>query len=84
MGVVCFRDMLYLRRWHIAVIVYLFIVLLLLAFRPALLFKADKTAKIWAGRIDPNHSVFSPAFVFPLLGMLSFFLTAVAELAFGI
>lgn len=76
--------MLYLRRWHIAILVYLFIVLLLLAFRPALLFQADNTSKIWAGRIDPSHSVFAPAFVFPLLGFLSFFFTAVAEMAFGI
>ncbi len=84
MGVVCFIEMLYLRRWHIALLVYLFIVLLLLAFRPALLFKPDSTSKTWAGRIDEHKSVFAPAFVFPLLGFLSFFFTAVAEMMVGI
>lgn len=62
-------------RWYIAVLIYLIAVCLLLALRPAMLFKADKDYKRWSVHRTPDNSIFSIMIVFPVLAILSYYLS---------
>jgi hypothetical protein len=63
-------------RWYIAILFYLILVCILLALRPAMLFQPDKTYRRWGMKRSADHSLFSIAFLFPLLAVLSYYLAA--------
>lgn len=63
-------------RWYIAILLYLIIVCLLLALRPAMMFKPDKDYRRWSMRRDADHSIFSVAIIFPLLAIVCYYISA--------
>lgn len=68
-------------RWQVAILVYLVFVFCLLAFRPSLLFDPARRAKALGAENSATVSLFAPAFAFPLLAFLSYYLAALTELA---
>ncbi len=62
-------------RWYIAVLLYLILISLLLAFRPKMLFLENKDYRRWGMNRD-EQSIFSVMFLFPLVAFLSYYLTA--------
>jgi hypothetical protein len=69
-----------LKRWHISLLLYVFVVSILVAIRPALMFKADGSPKKWGGVIDEETSIFAPAFMIPLLAVLCYFVASMVEM----
>lgn len=63
-------------RWYIAILLYLILVCLLLAFRPNMLFQPDKDYKRWSVHRSETTSIFSIMFAFPVLAILSYYLSA--------
>lgn len=68
--------MLYLPRWAVAITIYIIIILALLALRPALLFDADGNPKPFGTGLKEGASIFAPAFSFPLIAFLAFFVSS--------
>lgn len=66
----------------VAIILYSFVVLLLLAFKPSLMFDAQGKAKqLGVGMSDSDMSIFAPTFAFPLIAVLSYLLSSVTVFA---
>lgn len=63
-------------RWYIAILLYLIIVCLLLALRPAMLFKEDKDYKRWSVHRSSDNSIFSIMFLFPVIAIVCYYLAA--------
>jgi hypothetical protein len=71
-----------LSRWQIAVFLYLVMVAVILAIRPALMFDMEQNPKAWGLDMERGVSVFSPMFVFPILALICYYIAALIELAF--
>jgi hypothetical protein len=69
-----------LRRWQLAFIIFAVVTFVLVVTKPSLMFRADGTPKHWGSVIDDTTSVFAPAFVFPALAFISYFVATVVEL----
>jgi len=63
-------------RWYIAILLYLIVVCLILALRPTMLFKEDKDYKRWSVHRSSENSIFSIMFLFPMIAILSYYLSA--------
>jgi hypothetical protein len=63
-------------RWYIAVLIYLIVVSLLLAFRPKMLFLENKDYRTWGMNPDADQSIFSVMFLFPIIAFVSYYLAA--------
>lgn len=74
---------LHLKRWHFALFIYAISILIIIAVRPAIMFKQDLEMKQWGVAITDTTSIFSPAFIFPALGVVSYFLAAIFEMIFA-
>lgn len=68
--------MIYISRIFVAVVLYMFVVLMALAFKPALMFDAAGRAKQFGVGMDQGYSVFAPAFLFPLSAFLCYVVSA--------
>ena len=74
--------MIYIPRMMVAIILYTFVVLLLMAFKPSLMFDSLGKAKhLGVGMTDSDMSVFAPAFAFPLLAIMSYLISSVTVFA---
>lgn len=66
----------------VAIILYTFIVLLIMALKPSLMFDAQGKAKhLGVGMSDSDMSVFAPAFAFPLIAVMSYLLASITVFA---
>lgn len=65
--------MITVRRWFLAIVIYLFFVLAILAFRPALMFDLNGNLKPCGLGLKEGNSMFSPCVAFPLLAVCSYF-----------
>lgn len=74
--------MIYIPRMIVAIILYTFVVLLLMAFKPSLMFDASGRAKhLGVGMTDSDMSIFAPAFAFPLIAVMSYLLSSITVFA---
>lgn len=74
--------MIYIPRMMVAIILYTFIVLLLMAFKPSLMFDiAGRAKQLGVGMADTDMSVFAPAFAFPLIAVMSYLVTSISVFA---
>lgn len=71
-----------INRWQIALILYLVIIALLLITKPAMMFTPEDRPKQWGADTSDETSIFSPMFVFPLLGILSYYIGVWIELIY--
>lgn len=72
-----------LRRWHIALFMYLVLVMVILMIRPALMFDMEKNAKSWGLDMERGVSMFSPMFIFPFLAIFCYYIASLIELTYG-
>lgn len=73
--------MILLARWQAAILLYLCVAIVLIAVRPPLLFDPEYRAKAFGAQNTALTSVFAPAFVFPLLAFVIYYILACIELA---
>ena len=69
-----------LHRWHIALLLYISMVVTVLAFKPPLMFTATGAPKKFGSKINETTSIFAPAFVFPFLALVCYFCASVIEM----
>lgn len=69
-----------LHRWHIALLLYIALIITIVAIKPPLMFTREGAPKKFGSQINETTSVFAPAFVFPLLGLLCYFCATVIEM----
>lgn len=65
--------MIQVRRWFVAIALYLFLVLAALAFRPALMFDQSGRPKPCGLGLKDGNSMFAPCIAFPLMAIISYF-----------
>lgn len=65
-------GMVQIYRWTVAVVLYLLMVLLLLATRPALMFDARGHPKPFGVGLTEGYSFLAPSASFPILAVVSF------------
>lgn len=70
--------MIYVSRIFVAMIIYTFIVLLLLAIKPSLMFDLSGNPKPFGVGMKDGYSVFAPSVVFPFLAVLSYLIASVS------
>ena len=75
--------MFYVSRWLFAIVLYLILVLLILATKPAIMFDAQGAPKPFGVGIAEGWSVLALPVVLPALAILSYFLAAFLDLAMG-
>jgi hypothetical protein len=63
------------RRWYLAILIYLILVCLILALRPNMLFD-ERQYKKWGVKTSKEYSIFSIAILFPVLAFVSFYLAS--------
>ncbi len=68
--------MIRLSKWVVALTIYLFIILGLLAFRPALMFDAEGNPKRAGLGLSDGYSFFAPAIAFPIIAVVSYIIAA--------
>jgi hypothetical protein len=54
---------------------------LIMAYRPALMFTPTKEAKAWAIENTNTTSILAPAFSFPLIAVLCYYIAVVVEMS---
>ena len=69
-------------RWQIALLMYFAVIAILMISKPAMMFTADGQPKQWGVETSETTSVFSPMIVFPLLGILCYYLGVWFELLY--
>jgi len=69
-----------INRWQIAITVYLLIALVLIYFKPAMMFTPEGDVKHWSSENTETTSVFSLVIVFPILALLCYYLGVWIEL----
>lgn len=69
-----------IRRWQIALVLYVLIVMVILLTKPSLMFRPDGSPKNWGSVIDENTSVFAPAFIFPTLAIVCYIIATLIEM----
>jgi len=67
-------------RWQIALFLYFAIIAVLLISKPAMMFTPEGLPKNWGVNTNEETSVFSPMIVFPLLGILCYYIGVWIEL----
>jgi len=65
------------RRWLLAILLYLLIVTILLITKPAALFADNMRIKRWSAQTTWDTSIFSPQFLFPFVGILCYYIVTV-------
>lgn len=73
----------FLHRWLIAIIFYILITILLVFTKPSMMFTRDGNIKQWSVENTEDTSIFSPMIVFPILGILSYYLGIWVEALFN-
>lgn len=73
--------MIHVSRLILAVVIYAFCVLTLLAFRPALMFDAEGNPKPCGLGLSEGQSFLAPCVVFPLLAVCSYFVSTLMSVA---
>lgn len=73
--------MIVIPRWVVSIILYFFVIALLLAGRPSLMFDADGNLKSFGVGLVDGQSPFSAAFVFPLIALLCYIFASLFKLA---
>lgn len=68
-------------RLQLAMFLYLVIIALIMAYRPALMFTPTKEAKAWAIENTNTTSILAPAFSFPLIAVLCYYIAVVVEMS---
>ena len=66
-------------RLQMAMFFYLIIISLLIAYRPPLMFTAEKEPKTWAVENTATTSIMAPAFSFPVLAFLCYYVAVLIE-----
>lgn len=69
-----------LHRWFFAILLYMVLVLLILAIRPAFMFNSQGQLKDWSVSQGPNTTIFGAQIVFPILAFLCYYLTVFVEI----
>jgi len=71
--------MLYIPRWLFAVTIYVLIIYLIITLQPAIMFDSyGKPKEFGIGSTD-GKSVLAPAFVFPILALLCYFIASMIQ-----
>jgi hypothetical protein len=70
-------------RWQIAIAFYALFAVILLVWRPALMFDAAGSPKTWGPALTEETSPFSIMIVFPILGILCFYVACLLDVMFG-
>ena len=68
--------LLHISRWIVALVLYTNIVLVLLVFKPALLFDAEGNSKPFGVGLREGQSVFAPAIVFPVIALICYLIAS--------
>jgi hypothetical protein len=71
------RNYVRIPRWIVALVLYLLIVLLLFAIKPALMFSQDGRMKDFGIGLSNGKSVFAPAVLLPILAVFCFFISTI-------
>ena len=69
-----------LHRWFFAILLYIVLVLLILAIRPAFMFNNQGQLKQWSATQGPDTTIFGAQIVFPILAFLCYYLTVLVEI----
>lgn len=73
--------MIVLHRLIIALILYVFCILLIFATRPSLMFKADGSPKEFGVGLIDGKSIFALSFVLPVLAFICYFVSCIVQIA---
>ena len=73
--------MLIIPRWSVAMLMYAIIILLLIAFKPAIMFDAEGDVKRPGTGLMYGSSPFSPVISFPIIAVLCYVLACLFNLA---
>lgn len=78
-------DLLYMffNRLLIAIIVYILIIMSIILIKPSMMFTNDGNIKQWSIENTENTSIYSPMILFPILGILSYYLGIWVETVFN-
>ena len=66
-------------RWILAIILYIGLITIIVYTKPAMMFDAEKKAKVWGIGNDETEGMFSPMIVFPIIAILSYYSIALIE-----
>lgn len=69
--------MIRISKWFVAISLYLFIIMTLLAFRPALMFDAEGKPKPAGLGLKDGYSFVAPSIVFPVIAVICYIFAAV-------
>ncbi len=67
-------------RWLFSIIIYIVIVAIIVYFKPPLMFDAEGNPKKWGLENNETESMFSPMILFPLLAIISYYISAFVEM----
>lgn len=70
-----------LARWQFAIVIYLLIVFILLAIKPAFLFTANGEIKEWGIGTDAGKSVFGLQMLIPFIAIVCYYLVVLIAMA---
>jgi hypothetical protein len=71
------RQAIHIPRWIVALVMYLLVIFLLFALKPALLFDKNGRPKDFGVGLNIGKSLFAPSFFFPVLAVICFFLSTI-------
>jgi hypothetical protein len=74
--------MIRISKWFVAIVLYLFILLGLMAFRPALMFDAEGNPKQAGLGLNEGHSFFAPGIAFPLIAVVCYICATLTHIVF--
>lgn len=74
--------MLYIPRWLLAITLYVLIIYLIISLQPSLMFDAYGKPKDFGIGTTDGKSVLAPAFVFPILALISYFIASMVQFVF--
>jgi len=69
------RKQLHLPRWIVALVLYLLVILLLFAIKPAIMFNSNGSPKDFGVGLKTGKSIMAPAVFFPILAIVCFFIS---------
>ena len=74
--------MVFIPRWLFALTLYILIIYLLITLQPSLMFDSYGKPKEFGIGSNEGKSVFAPAFVFPVLAILCYFISSIIQFIF--
>lgn len=75
------RSQIHLPRWIVALVLYLLIILLLFAIKPAIMFTNDGKPKDFGIGLTQGKSILAPCVFFPILAIFCFFMATIIYVA---